>query len=97
MKTQTITEEIKQAILKLTSLDEKSNRRVIFLGNCRLDFNKQYFFNGFTKKGVKLSYSNGHNSPEVNVLGKVEYNDNYKDYAFYTEGWSYIEHLKING
>ena len=97
MTTQTITDEIKKAIEKLCLLDPETGRKMIHMGNCRLDFSKPYFFNGFTKKGVKMSYSNGGNQPEVNVIGKIEYNDTYKDFAFYTEGWNYIEHLKIEG
>jgi hypothetical protein len=90
--TNEITNEIKEAIKSITHTDE-NGREVIALGNCRLDFSKMYFFNGFTRKGVKLSWKNG--SEEINVIGKVEYNPKYNDFAFYTEGWSYIEHLKL--
>ncbi|MHA1410546.1 MAG: hypothetical protein ACTSQY_09630 [Candidatus Odinarchaeia archaeon] len=91
---QKITQEIKDALKPFFWTDEEGEKRVS-LGNCRLDFKKDYYFEKFTKKGVKLYWING--TTKVLVIGKVEFNENYGDYAFYTEGWSYIEHFKLKG
>jgi hypothetical protein len=83
---------IKKKIREMTYKNEDNGRLMISLGSSRLDFSKPYYFNGFTKKGVKLSWVNG--DTEIKVIGKVEKNIEYNDYAFYTEGWSFIEHFK---
>jgi len=85
-----ITEEIKNKILSFSYLDTETNRRLIDIGNHRLDFKKTYFLNGFTKKGIKLTWLNGR--AEIKVIGKVEDREDYL--ALYTEGWQYIEHLR---
>lgn len=92
MKAELITEEMKQAIKKNFWVDEKYRTKVS-LGNSRLDFKKDYFFEKFTKKGVRLYWVNGDH--RVYVMGKVESNKEHNDFAFYTEGWSYIEHFKL--
>jgi hypothetical protein len=85
-----ITEDIKKLILAKCFRDSEDGRLKISLGNCRLDFSKTYFFNGFTKSTVKLSEMNGRD--EIKYWGKVEDRGEY--YALYTEGWSYIEHIE---
>lgn len=85
-----ITKEIKKAILAICFEDSENGRLKISLGNWRLDFSKTYYFNGFTKKTVKLIEMNGRD--EIHHQGKVEDRGDY--YALYTEGWNYIEHLK---
>ena len=86
---QRITEHIKQAILKM-AYEDKTGRMCINLGNCRLDFSKTYYLNGFTDKTVKLSWVNG--DKEIKAQGRIEDREEY--YSFYTEGWSYIEHIQ---
>ena len=95
MKAQEITQEIKEALKKLFWIDEEDGKTKVSLGNCRLNFKKDYYFEKFTKKGVKLYWLNG--DKKVFVMGKVEANEEYDDFAFYTEGWSYIEHFKLEG
>lgn len=84
-----ITEEIKQKILNKSFMDKETGRRIIQIGNCRLDFSIPYFLNGFTNKGIKLSVRNG--DKEINEVGKIEDRGEY--FALYTRGWNYIEHL----
>jgi hypothetical protein len=91
---QEITPEIKDALTKEFFYQDDGKTKVS-LGNCRLDFKKDYFFEKFTEKGVKLFWMNG--QTKVPVIGKVEYNEEHDDYAFFTEGWSYIEHFKLKG
>ena len=90
---QEITEEIKEEIKKTFWTDDEGNKQ-ISLSNSRLDFKKDYFVIGFTKKGLKLYWLNGLN--KVFVIAKVAYNSEYKDFSLYTESWNYIERLKIN-
>ena len=89
---QEITKEIQEALKQFFWIDDEGKTRVS-LGNCRLDFKKDYYFEKFTKKGVKLYWLNG--MEKVFLIGKIEFNESYKDYAFYTEGWSYIEHFEL--
>ena len=90
---QEITKEIKEALKQFFWTDDEGKTKVN-LGNCRLDFEKSYYFDKFTKKGVKMHWINGTN--KVPVIGCVEQSREYGDFAFYTESWSYIEHFKIN-
>ena len=84
------TEKIQNQLKEFFWKDENQKIRVS-LGNHRLDFKKDYYFDKFTKKGVKLYWING--GEKVFVMGKVEYNEDYNDYAFFTEGWGFIEHF----
>lgn len=84
-----ITEEIKEAIISI-STTEPDGRKVIRLGNYALDFTQPYYLNGFTKKGVKLSWINGRD--EINIIGKVyEAGDDRPQHKLVTEGWRYIQ------
>ncbi len=87
-----INKELVKAILDRCWKDEKTGRNKISLGNCRLDFSKTYFLNGFTERSVKLSWENG--DKEINILGRIERRHDY--YALYTEGWDFIEHINRN-
>lgn len=91
MISQEITNEIKGAIKEKFWTDEEGNKK-ISLGNCRLDFSKDYFIDKFTKKGLRLYWLNGTN--KVYVVAKVYYSPEYKDFSLYAEGWSFIERLK---
>lgn len=91
-KSTQITNEIKQALSKFFKQD-KEGRWLFVLGNSRLDFETEYFFEKFTKFGIKLYHING--NTRINVVAKVEYFPQYDDYAVYTEGWQYIEHFKL--
>lgn len=92
MKTK-ITNEIKEALEQFCWIDDEGKTKVS-LGNCRLDFKKDYYFEKFTTKGVKLYSLIG--DRKVFFIGGVEFREDYGDFAFYTEGWNYIEHFKIN-
>ena len=85
-----ITNEIRKEIEKLVY--ERDGQKFISIGNCRLDFSKEYIFLGFTKKTVKLAYMNGRE--QIKVQGRLELRNDY--IAFYTEGWSFIERIKVN-
>ena len=87
-----ITKEIKEVLKRFFWIDEEGKTKVS-LGNCRLDFKKDYYFEKFTKKGVKLYWVNG--DERVYVIGKIKWNAEYNDFAFYTEKWQYIEHFKL--
>ena len=91
---QEITNEIKVALKKFFWTDENGKTKVS-LGNCRLDFKKDYYFERFTKKGVRLYWVNG--TDKIPVIGCVEQRETHGDFAFYTEGWSYIESFKLQG
>jgi hypothetical protein len=88
-----ITEEIKEAILNISEL-QKDGTRKIWLGNCRLDFCKEYYLEGFTKKGVKMFYSNGRD--KIKVIGKVYCDSDGTYYRLVTESWSYIQKFYTN-
>jgi len=90
--TEQITKQIKDALKKFFWTDEEGKTKVS-LGNCRLDFKKDYYFERFTEKGVRLYWLNG--DKKIRVIGRIERNSSYGDYSFYTEGWSYIEHFKL--
>lgn len=95
MKAETIwTKELLESLKQFMWVDEQGKTK-ISLGNSRLDFKKDYFLDKFTDKGVRLYWINGDH--RVYCMGKVEFNEQYKEYAFYTEGWSYIEHLRVGG
>ncbi len=83
-------ENLRNEILKKTY--ERDGQRYISLRNSRLDFSKEYLFYGFTDKTVKLGYENGQDI--IKVQGKIEKRDDY--YALYAEGWSFIEHIRLN-
>ena len=91
---QEITNEIKEALKEFFWTDENGKTKVS-LGNCRLDFKKDYYFERFTKKGVRLYIWEG--NWKKYFLAKVEQSGTYGDFAFYTEGWNYIEHFKLQG
>ena len=92
IKSEVITESLANAILARCFRDDESGRLQIALENCRLNFSKTYFMNGFTHKTIKLSWKNGDN--EIHVQGKVEQRNDY--YAFYAEGWNFIEHINLS-
>ena len=83
-----ITKEIQAKIEDMVYMN--NGRRCIKLGNCRLDFSKEYILLGFTKKTVKLGWING--TDLIVCQGRVA--DRGDHLAFFTEGWSFIEHLK---
>ena len=85
-----ITQHIKDEISKLSYCED--GVWYIEIGNSRLDFSKKYRLLGFTKKTVKLGWMNGRDNL-IKVNGHVEQRNDY--YALYTEGWSFIEHLKL--
>ena len=87
-----ITNEIKEALKPFFWTDEEGKTK-ISLGNCRLDFKKDYYLEKFTERGIKLYWLNG--NEKIFVIAKIEFNATYGDYALYTEGWSYIEHFKL--
>lgn len=87
---QAITESLAKAILAKCWKDEATGRLKIALGNCRLNFSKDYFFNGFTKKAVKLSWPSVNG--EINIQGRIEDRGDY--YALHCEGWQFIEHFE---
>ena len=91
---QEITQEIKDTLKEFFWTDEEGKTKVS-LGNCRLDFKKDYYFEKFTKMGVRLYWLNG--TTKIPVLGHIEKSGTYGDFALYTEGWSYIEHFKLKG
>ena len=91
MKAQEITKEIQEEIKKYFWADEEGKTK-ISLGNYRLDFKKDYYFEKFTNKGVRMYWVKGDH--KVYVMGRVEYNIDYKDFALYTEGWNYILRFK---
>lgn len=72
--------------------DEKGKTK-ISLGSFRLDFKKDYYFEKFTKKAIKLYWVNG--TEKVPVMACVEANETYNDFALYSEGWNFIEHFKL--
>jgi len=88
-----ITSRIKETIKNLFWKDE-DGRIKISLGNHRLDFKKDYYVEKFTKFGMVMYYYNG--TEKIKVIGKVYYNEEYKDFSLYTEGMQYIETLKVN-
>ena len=88
-----ITKEIKEALKEFFWVDSEGKTKVS-LGNCRLDFEKSYYFDRFTKKGVKMHWING--IAKIPVIGCVEQSREHGDFAFYTEGWGYIEHFELN-
>ncbi|MFH1644058.1 MAG: hypothetical protein ABIA74_02690 [bacterium] len=92
MTIQEITPEIRGQIEKTFYKDEEGNLK-INLGNCRLDFEKDYFVEKFTQKGLKLFWING--TEKVFVVAKVFYNPEYKDFSLFTESWNYIKRLKF--
>ena len=91
---QKITEQIKESLKQFFWVDEDGKLKVS-LGNCRLDFRKDYYFEKFTTKGVKLYNLIG--GKKVFLIGAVEFREEYGDFAFYTESWNYIEHFKLQG
>lgn len=92
MELQQIQELIRSRVYK-----DESGRECIALGNCRLDFEQEYLFFGFTKSGnVKLGevYSSG---PEgVNFrgrIGKVEVLEG--EIKLWTDGYNYSTRIKM--
>src|SRR3990167_292587 len=89
-----ITPEIKEELLKISYIQE--GVRKLDLGNSRLDFKTTYILEGFTGKGVNLSFING--TRKIKKVGKV-YRDEFTTidnkkcigYKIVTEGWHYIE------
>ena len=94
MRAEVITEEMKKALIPFFWIDQDGAKRVS-LGNSRLDFKKDYYFEKYTLRAVRLYWVNGDH--RVYVMGKIEANAEYDEFAFYTEGWSYIEHFKLEG
>ncbi|MDP2672007.1 MAG: hypothetical protein Q8O68_00670 [Candidatus Daviesbacteria bacterium] len=71
-------------------LHERKGQLFISLPNCRLDFSTEYKFDGYTKRGVKLSQENGNQT--LNYIGKV-FRTKSGQLKLITEGWSFILRL----
>ena len=88
-RTLVLNDKLKEAIMSL--VHERSGKLYISIGNCRLDFKKEYEFCGFTGKTVKLRERNGNDF--INHKGQVEMCGSGP--KLFTEGWSYIEKLRV--
>jgi len=107
METQQITEiprQIRAAIEEIVV--EKDGEKFIHLGNCRLDFKKQYAFLGFTKSNTKVilgdiyshgpqgvKYTKRFGKIEVRMTEKVD-GTTVKQFTLVTDGWNYSEVVK---
>lgn len=89
MTAETITPELRKAIEKTTY--EEDGQTMISISNSRLDFSKKYKVLGFTSKVIKLAWKNG--TQWIPCQGRIK--KSYDYYVLYTEGWSFINHIKL--
>ena len=82
-----ITKEIKKMIE--AKVYERDGQKYISIGNCRLDFSKEYLYFGHTLKTLKLGWKNG--TELIKVQGKIF--KSYNHIKIYTEGYSFIEKI----
>lgn len=100
--------EIPRQIIKAVEeiVVEENGEKFIHLGNCRLDFKKQYVFLGFTAKKSKVKlgdiYSQGPQGVKYTKrFGVIEVRDTEKvdgkkvrQFILMTEAWNYSEVVK---
>lgn len=80
-----ITTEIENKIRDLFWIDEEGKTR-ISLESCRLDFEKDYYFEKFTRGRIILYWLNGYD--RVYIHGKIDGN------KIYTENYNFAKNFK---